>query len=127
MQRSPKLPRTARFARVLVLTLVAAASLSPAPALAQCAMCRDYVYSQTNREQNDRTARAIYHSILGMLGVPLVLVGGLGALVFVNSRALTKAAKAAAAEGAATTATAAREGAASPPSPAAPQGPATPA
>ena len=41
--------------------------------------------------QEDRTSRAIYHSILGMLGVPLVMLGGLVSLIVVNNRARGRA------------------------------------
>jgi hypothetical protein len=76
-----------RFRQLLAGSLALTLLLGLAtPLQAQCAMCKSALTSQEDPEDVNRLSRGFYYSILTMMGIPTVLVGGLVGLVVVNNR-----------------------------------------
>jgi hypothetical protein len=70
--------------RSSLVTLVLLALLAAGPRLTACPMCQEAVPNSSNSEDEDqaRLARAYNNSILLMVGVPYLLVGGVGLLIY---------------------------------------------
>lgn len=67
--------RLRRLAAGLALGLLVSASAVPAPALAQCAMCKEALTSDPVRRDGGDLRKGYFWSILFMLGVPFTIAG----------------------------------------------------
>lgn len=76
-----------RLSLVMLLGVTTLLGFSPRPSLA-CPLCRDAVPSSTSAEDEDpsRLARAYNRSIYLMVGVPYLLVGAVGYMVYRHLR-----------------------------------------
>lgn len=84
------MPARARVAapRLLLALLFSLACAGLAPrAAAQCAMCKDGVYSQTDPSNNHALGAAFNDSVFIMLSVLVLLIGGLALVIALNVRA----------------------------------------
>lgn len=74
--------------RLLMTLLLALACAGLAPrAAAQCVMCKESVYSQSDPSRNNALGAAFNDSVYFMLAVPALLIGGLALVIALNVRA----------------------------------------